>query len=26
LLIRRINGDAPETLQTLGEPVTHWRD
>jgi LacI family transcriptional regulator len=26
LLIRRIKGDAPELLQTLGEPVTHWRD
>ncbi len=25
LLLRRIEGDAPENLQTLGEPVLHWR-
>lgn len=26
LLIRRINGERPEALQTLGEPIVHWRD
>jgi LacI family transcriptional regulator len=26
LLIRRINGEPAETLRTLGEPKTHWRD
>lgn len=26
LLLRRIEGEAPESLQTLGEPVLHWRD
>ena len=25
LLLRRIAGDAPESLQTLGEPVPHWK-
>lgn len=25
LLLRRIDGDPPEQLQTLGEPVLHWR-
>lgn len=25
LLIRRINGEAPEALRTLSEPVAHWR-
>lgn len=25
LLIRRIEGEAPEVLQTLAEPVLHWR-
>ena len=26
LLLRRIAGEAPERLQTLGEPTAHWRD
>jgi LacI family transcriptional regulator len=26
LLMRRIAGEPPETLQTLGEPILHWRD
>lgn len=26
LLIRRIGGEPPEALRTLGEPVPHWRD
>ena len=25
LLLRRIDGEPPEVLQTLGEPVPHWR-
>jgi LacI family transcriptional regulator len=25
LLMRRIAGEPPETLQTLGEPILHWR-
>jgi LacI family transcriptional regulator len=25
LLLRRIDGEAAETLQTLSEPVPHWR-
>ena len=26
LLIRRIGGEPAESLRTLGEPKTHWRD
>ena len=26
LLIRRIGGEPPEALRTLGEPIPHWRD
>jgi LacI family transcriptional regulator len=25
LLMRRIDGEPPETLQTLSEPTVHWR-
>jgi LacI family transcriptional regulator len=26
LLMRRIDGEAPDTLRTLGEPIPHWTD
>jgi len=26
LLLRRIEGEAPQNLQTLAEPIAHWRD